>query len=1039
MVVSLLLAGVLRASGVGGYELGQPSNVQLGDQGHELGQPSNVQLGDQGYELGQPSNVLLEAMRARDAGRADSLESVWTASLRRNPGDRLLQLGLAGLARLTARSHRADSLLASLGAADLLPPLPEGYEPTALPGLDPPPPDPVTLWAAAEMAEGLRLRGRFAEARPLFETADAWARRLGFRMLEARTALGLAGVITRLEGSQAAGGHRQRLSQLEEDADPWLRSALACQGLQGLEGTAAQIRRRVEAVSAAAEEAGFPHLAANCLGALHRRFLAEGQVDSTLAVMDRMEILARRSGDRTTLAAVLQWRANVYPSVGAYGRATRYALEAVEEGRAGGNLSAAAWALLTLAQVSQNTGDLDGALDHLEEARALFAEQGDLWGEFYARRREAQMEALAGRHQEARRILEDLLPGLVSAYGRSEGAFIYLDLLDVAVAAGDASRADSLLPLVRQELEATGNGGWVPGLAWREAHVALALGDLPRARAATERTLSGVRIPVARYLALADMALVLLREGDVPGAARALEEGLDTLAAWRATVSVERLKTSAFALTRGFDSNPAGPTASVVAALVREGSVERALALAERQRARSLLESVLRAESFATSEVSEARELLALVPSSNPQATDDPDFQRRAPEPAGQDEFRRALPPHTAAVLTVTGGPKEPSTAFLLTRDTLLAVPLPPAGELAPLIERFVTGLRSGVRLMAPADELSWVVARPVLEALPADVTTLVWVPDGPLHALPLDILDHPAGGRVLEHVALARAPSLSVLLALLDRKPVESGRVVALADPGRRGGQSALIRARLGADDLPPLPGSRREASRVSRLGSPGLLLRGPSATESAIRSVAKSAMGVLHLATHAVVDSDSPARTALVLAPGEGDDGLLTPAELGALRLQVDLVVLSACATAGGVNLRGEGIQGLVAPLLGGGARVTVATAWEIPDRMPFPLMESFYGRLSQGIPVAEAMRQAKLEAMEGGSSPAVWAAFQVVGDPRVTPVLKARAGFGPGAKATAGVLGLLAVAVAAAVLRTRRGSGGGPFPPLTPRGGS
>jgi len=206
-------------------------------------------------------------------------------------------------------------------------------------------------------------------------------------MLEARTALGLAGVITRLEGSQAAGGHRQRLSQLEEDADPWLRSALACQGLQGLEGTAAQIRRRVEAVSAAAEEAGFPHLAANCLGALHRRFLAEGQVDSTLAVMDRMEILARRSGDRTTLAAVLQWRANVYPSVGAYGRATRYALEAVEEGRAGGNLSAAAWALLTLAQVSQNTGDLDGALDHLEEARALFAEQGDLWGEFYARRR----------------------------------------------------------------------------------------------------------------------------------------------------------------------------------------------------------------------------------------------------------------------------------------------------------------------------------------------------------------------------------------------------------------------------------------------------------------------------------------------------------------------------------------------------------------------------------------------------------------------------------------------------------------------------
>jgi tetratricopeptide (TPR) repeat protein len=942
-----------------------------------------------------PVEILLEAVRARDAGRADSLEAAWTAALRRRGDDRRIRLGLAGLARLTARPARADSILSSLGARDLASP------------------DPISLWAAAEMAEGLRLRGQFAEARPLFEAAGAWARELGLPSLEARTAFGLVGVLTRLEGQGASQPHRTRLLQLRDDADPWLRAVLACQDAQGLQGTASQIRDEVEAVTSAAQEAGFPHLAANCLSALYQRFRSEGQVDSTLAVLDRMEALARGAGDRTTLAAVLQWRSDVYPSVGAYGSASRYAMEAVEEGRAGGNLSAAAWAHLTLASVGRATGDLAGALGQLAEARQLFQQQGDRWGELYAWRRQAHVDALAGRHTEARRTLEEILPELVSGYGRGEGAFILLDLLDMAVAAGDAPRADSLLPLVRQELEATGNGGWVPGLAWRETHVALALGDLPRARAAAERTLAGTRVATSRYLALSDLALVRLREGDGEGAAEALEEGLRVLSDWRASVPVERLKTSAFALTRGFDPTPPDPTASVVAALVETGAVDRALALAEGQRARSLLESVLKAESFATGEVAGSRDLLARV--TLPQA----------PDPPGEERILRSLPPGTAALLTVTGGPEEPSTAFVLTRDTLLAVPLPPAGELASLVERLAVGLRSGLWLMAPGDELSWVVARPVMEALPPEVTTLVWVPDGPLHALPLDALAHPRGGRVLDHLAVARTPSLSVLGALLERSRVGNGRVVALADPGRRRGGPGGLRSSSGTYALPPLPGSRKEAAMVSRLGSPGLLLRGPAASEVSFRRLAapereSAGLGVLHLATHAVVDPDSPSGTALVLAPGSGEDGLLTPAELATLRLKADLVVLSACATAGGLNLRGEGIQGLVAPLLGGGVRVVVATSWEIPDRMPVPLMESFYRELAGGTPVAEAMRRAKQEAMEMGASPAVWAAFQVVGDPSVTPVLRTRAALLPGGKLAVALLGLLALLGLAAVFR-------------------
>jgi len=429
-----------------------------------------------------------------------------------------------------------------------------------------------------------------------------------------------------------------------------------------------------------------------------------------------------------------------------------------------------------------------------------------------------------------------------------------------------------------------------------------------------------------------------------------------------------------------------------VAALVDRGELARAFTLVERQRARSLLERVLQSEAF--SRGAPATPLLA------PTAT-----------PRSAAEVRNALPPGTATLLTVTGAPHEPSTAFLLTTDTLLAFPLPTAGVMGPPLERFASALRSGVWLDTPAQELADMVAGPLVEALPRGITTLVWVPDGPLHALTLDALPHRDGGRLLDHLAVARAPSLSVLVALLERDPVEGGRVVALADPD--------------ADLLPPLPGSGREATRVARFGNPGFVLRGEEASETALREMGTSGgVGVLHLATHALVDPDSPGRTALVLAPGGGEDGLMTPVELGTLALQANLVVLSACTTAGGLNLRGEGIQGLVAPLLGGGARVVVATGWEIPDAMPVPLMEGFYRKLAEGHPVAEALRQAKRDAIAAGASPGVWAAFQVHGDPGVLPVLRARSALAfPGA----GGLGLgLAALLILTLAGLRRRSG-------------
>ncbi len=139
-----------------------------------------------------------------------------------------------------------------------------------------------------------------------------------------------------------------------------------------------------------------------------------------------------------------------------------------------------------------------------------------------------------------------------------------------------------------------------------------------------------------------------------------------------------------------------------------------------------------------------------------------------------------------------------------------------------------------------------------------------------------------------------------------------------------------------------------------------------------------------VVHFATHAVVDERSVARTALALSPGEGEDGFVSPGDLAALTLNADLVVLSACRTAGGVVIRGEGIQGLTAPLLQAGARSILATQWQVPDRPTARFVASFYQQLAGGLPVAGALRASKLEAMRRGAPASEWAAFVVVGDP-------------------------------------------------------
>jgi CHAT domain-containing protein len=307
---------------------------------------------------------------------------------------------------------------------------------------------------------------------------------------------------------------------------------------------------------------------------------------------------------------------------------------------------------------------------------------------------------------------------------------------------------------------------------------------------------------------------------------------------------------------------------------------------------------------------------------------------------------------------------------------------LPGADSLKAPIARFAAAIQNGSSSGDLARALGDALLRPALTQLDAAVRRLIIIPDGPVHRVAFDALRLPDGRYVAQRYAVSLAPSAGVLAALW-RRPRGAGdrsmRLLAFGDPAFAPGADTT-------EGFQRLRSSGREA-RLAASYSPASVVRvREDASEAFLKHARLDPFRVLHFATHTLVDEQTAARTALVLAPGGGESGLVGPGELAALDLDADLVVLSSCRSAGGAIVRGEGVQGLTAPLFQAGARSVVATQWEVGDRSTVRLMESLYRNLAGGARVGDALHRAKLESLHRGASPREWAAFVTVGDPLV-----------------------------------------------------
>jgi CHAT domain-containing protein len=314
--------------------------------------------------------------------------------------------------------------------------------------------------------------------------------------------------------------------------------------------------------------------------------------------------------------------------------------------------------------------------------------------------------------------------------------------------------------------------------------------------------------------------------------------------------------------------------------------------------------------------------------------------------------------------------------------------------------------------LPAAAAELSRLILGPAAEFL--GTSRLGIVPDGALQNVPFAMLPDPAsanGAPLIGRHEVVLLPSISAL-AILRRetgRPPASQTLAIFADPvfnradsrltGKTAAPSPSEDTRLlqhlgtstataeAALDIPRLPYTAREAERILAVarGKPVFAATGFDASREAATGGQLSGYRYIHFATHGYLDTERPSLSALVLAQfdrqGKPVDGFLRVADVYNLRLSADLVVLSACQTGLGQEVRGEGLMGLTRAFLYAGAPRVIVSLWNVNYEATAELMAAFYrGLLRDGRTPAAALRAAQMElrAHKRWESPYYWAAF-------------------------------------------------------------
>jgi CHAT domain-containing protein/tetratricopeptide (TPR) repeat protein len=267
----------------------------------------------------------------------------------------------------------------------------------------------------------------------------------------------------------------------------------------------------------------------------------------------------------------------------------------------------------------------------------------------------------------------------------------------------------------------------------------------------------------------------------------------------------------------------------------------------------------------------------------------------------------------------------------------------------------------------------------------------VIVVPDGPLWNVPFQALRDDRQRYWIESTAISYAPSLTVLRETLRKPAAPAGKRTLFAMGKAEFGSRAAKPAVPLMSDLGPLPDAERQVRLIGGFygAERSRTYLGAEAREDRFKAEA-ARFSILHLASHGVLDEASPFYSHIVLSPGSGgssEDGLLEAWELLGLKLNAELVILSACETGRGRIAAGEGTVGTMWALFVAGSRGTLVSQWRVEARSTTALMTAFHAGLAAGEGTkAELLRQASLSVLKDPNyaHPFYWAPFALVGHP-------------------------------------------------------
>ena len=185
----------------------------------------------------------------------------------------------------------------------------------------------------------------------------------------------------------------------------------------------------------------------------------------------------------------------------------------------------------------------------------------------------------------------------------------------------------------------------------------------------------------------------------------------------------------------------------------------------------------------------------------------------------------------------------------------------------------------------------------------------------------------------------------------------------------------------------LRDLPWAEKELNSVGEIVQSDLYLRS-DATEDAFKQNA-GRFGIIHLATHVILDDKEPLYSKFVFSknPSSDEDGFLHLYELYTMRFRANMAVLSACQTGIGKSVKGEGMMSLARGFAYAGCPSVVMSLWAIDDKATSMVVNKFYEGLAQGRSKDAALRHAKLALINSRdpvlSNPYYWAGLVIVGN--------------------------------------------------------